>query len=374
MDFSLSQEQQLLRDSVRKFVEKQYTFSKRRALMQTTDGFSREHWATFAELGWTAIPFAEQQGGLGGSAVDLCVVMEELGNGLVLEPYFPTVVFAGAVLAAANQPHANSLLQRIIDGTLLAAVAWAERESRFDFTQVTTRVTAAGVGYVLNGEKQLVLSGDSADLLIVSARVSGDNNASGGFTLFAVDAKAAGVQRTGYRTVDGLRAADITFSNVMLDADAVVGTVGDGLALLSPAIDRSLVALGAEAVGIMDTMQRQTVAYSKERKQFGVAIGSFQALQHNMVDMLMECELSRSMLYMAAMKLDAHAPDSAKSAAALKAHIGKSGRLVGQTAIQIHGGIGMTDELAISHYFKRLTAINILFGGTDHQLNRYSTL
>jgi len=374
MDFSLSQEQQLLRDSVRKFVEKQYSFSQRRALMQTTDGFSREHWATFAELGWTAIPFAEQQGGLGGSVVDLCVVMEELGNGLVLEPYFPTVVFAGAVLAAANQPHANALLQRIIDGTSLVTVAWAEPQSRFDFTQSTAHAAVAGAGYVLNGEKQSVLSGDAADVLIVSARVGGDNNTSGGLTLFAVDANAAGVKRTGYRTVDGLRAADITFSSVSLGADAVIGTVGDGLALLSPAIDRALVALGAEAVGIMDTMQRQTLAYSKERKQFGVAIGTFQVLQHDMVDMLMECELSRSMLYMAAMKLDARAPDSAKAAAALKAHIGKSGRLVGQSAIQIHGGIGMTEELAISHYFKRLTTINILFGGTDHQLGRYRTL
>jgi alkylation response protein AidB-like acyl-CoA dehydrogenase len=370
MDFSFSEDQNLLRDSVRKFVQKDYEFDKRRALIKSELGFSRENWRNFAELGWTALPFSEADGGLAGKAVDTMIVLEELGKGLVLEPYIPSVVFAGGILRRADAAMRARLLPGLIGGETIATVAYAEPASRFDLFHVETTAKRQDKGFVLSGKKLAVLAGHAADLLIVSARTSGATRDRSGITLFAVDAKSVGVQRTNYLTVDGLHAANIVLEAVKVSADDIVGTLDQGLAPLEAAVDETLVALGAEAVGIMQVMFESTVAYTKERKQFGVPIGSFQVLQHRMVDMYMEYEQAKSMVFMATMAQD-NAQQLAKAAAALKVTIGRAGRQIGQAAIQNFGGMGMTDELAISHYFKRLTMIDLTLGNGDYHLDRY---
>jgi alkylation response protein AidB-like acyl-CoA dehydrogenase len=373
MDFTFNDEQNLLRDSVRKFIEKDYAFESRRQLLKTDLGFSRETWKGFADLGWTALPFSEADGGLGGSAVDTMIVLEEFGRGLVVEPYLPTVVFAGGLLRRASAALRGKYLPGLINGDLIAAVAYAEPESRFDLSRVSTTAKKDGDGYVLTGKKLAVVAGHAADLLIVSARTSGAVNDRSGITLFAVDAKTAGIERVTYATVDGLRGANLTFTNVKLGADQIVGDAERGLELLESVVDEVLVALGAEATGIMEVMYKSTVAYTKERKQFGVAIASFQVLQHRMVDMFMEYEQFKSLTYMATMA-QASARPLAKHAAGLKWLLGRSGRVVAQSAIQNHGGMGMTEELAISHYFKRLTMLDLMLGNGDYHLERYRTL
>jgi hypothetical protein len=373
MDFAFSQEQDLLRDSVRKLVEKDYGFGFRNGLLKTELGYSDKAWKSFAELGWTALPFSEEDGGIGGSAIDLMIVLEELGKGLTLEPLLTSVVFAGSLLRQASKELRGQHLPGLIEGTLTAAVAYAEADSRFSLSQVSTSAKKEGDGYVLSGKKLNVLGGGSADLLIVSARTSGAAGDRSGITLFAVDAKSQGLNKTSYRTVDGSRAANIAFESVKVPSSQVLGKVGEGLALLEQASDEAILGLGAEAVGIMQVMLKQTVDYTKERKQFGVPIASFQVLQHRMVDMYMEVEQARSVLYMATMARDAGRP-LAKAAAALKVQIGKSGRVVAQSAIQNHGGMGMTEELAVSHYFKRLTMIDLTLGNADYHLERFAAL
>lgn len=373
MDFSFTEEQNLLRDSVKKFVDKSYTWDRRKALLESEAGFSRENWASFAELGWTALPFSEADGGIGGKAVDTMIVLEELGKGLVLEPYIPTVIFAGGILRRADEQSKAAHLPKLIGGESVYAVAFAEVGSRFDLFHVETTAKPKDKGYVLQGRKLAVIAGNAADTLIVSARTSGNTRDRDGITLFAIDAKQTGVQRVNYRTVDGLHAANITLEGVTVGPENVIGVVGQGLALLEGASDETIVALGAEAVGIMQVMFEQTVAFCKERKQFGVPIGSFQVLQHRMVDMYMEYEQAKSMLYMATMAQDS-GQNLAKAAAALKVQLGRSGRQIGQAAIQNHGGMGMTEELAISHYFKRMTMIDLFLGNVDYHLERYRQL
>jgi alkylation response protein AidB-like acyl-CoA dehydrogenase len=373
MDFAFTQEQDLLRDSVRKFVEKQYEFGARGKLLKSDLGFSQQAWKSYAELGWTALPFSEADGGLGGKAVDTMIVLEELGKGLTLEPYLYSIVFAGGLLRRASPELRARHLPALIEGESLAAVAYAEADSRFDLGRVGTTAKRDGDGYVLDGKKLAVIGGHTADLLIVSARTSGAPGDAQGITLFAVDAKSSGISKVSYQTVDGLRAANLTFAGVRVPATQIIGDADQGLALLQQAADETILGLGAEAVGIMEVMVKATVQYTKERKQFGVPIASFQVLQHRMVDMYMEKEQARSMLYMATMTADAGRP-LAKTAAALKVQLGKSGRFVAQAAIQNHGGMGMTEELAISHYFKRLTMIDLTLGNADYHLDRYRAL
>jgi alkylation response protein AidB-like acyl-CoA dehydrogenase len=370
MDFTFTDEQNLLRDSVRKFIEKDYAFETRRALLKSELGFSRENWKGFADLGWTALPFSEADGGLGGKAADTMIVLEEFGKGLVLEPYLPTVVFAGGLLKRASAALKSKYVTGIINGDVIAAVGYAEPDSRFDLARVSTTAKKDGQGYVLNGKKIAVIAGNAADVILVTARTSGSPNDRAGITVFAVDAKSAGLERTNFPTVDGLRAANLTLTNVKVGADQIVGDLDRGLALLETVVDEVLVALGAEATGIMEVMYKSTVAYTKDRKQFGVPIASFQVLQHRMVDMFMEYEQFKSMTYMAVMTQDAARP-LAKAAAGLKWLLGRAGRMIGQAAIQNHGGMGMTEELAISHYFKRLTMIDIFLGNGEHYLERY---
>jgi alkylation response protein AidB-like acyl-CoA dehydrogenase len=373
MDFSFSEEQNLLRDSVRKFVEKDYSWDKRHALLNSEAGFSRQYWQSFAELGWTSLPFSEADGGMGGNALDTMIVLEELGKGLVLEPFLFGVIFAGGILKRADAAVRGRHLPGLIGGETLFSVAYAEPGSRFDLFNVETTAKKDGGGYVLSGKKLAVIAGHAADVLIVSARTSGATRDKSGITLFAVKTNQPGVQRVGYRTVDGLHAANVTFEGVKLTAEDVIGPVDQGLPLLETAADETIVGIGAEAIGIMQVLLESTVAYTKDRKQFGVPIGSFQVLQHRMVDMFMECETAKSMVIMATMAQDS-GKNLAKAASALKVQLGRSGRLVGQAAIQNHGGMGMTDELAVSHFFKRMTMIDLTLGNADYHLDRYTTL
>jgi alkylation response protein AidB-like acyl-CoA dehydrogenase len=373
MDFLFTDEQNLLRDSVRKFVEKDYGFESRRALLKSELGFSKDAWRSFAELGWTALPFAEADGGLGGKAADTMIVLEEFGKGLVLEPYLPSIVFAGGLLRRASDAVRQRYLPGLIGGETIATVAYAEPESRFDLAQVATSAKRDGDGFVLNGKKLAVLAGHAADVIIVSARTAGKSGDRSGITLFALDAKAPGLARVNYPTVDGLRAANLTLEGVKAGKDQVVGEIDQGLALLEAVSDEVIIALSAEATGIMEILYKSTVAYTKDRKQFGVPIASFQVLQHRMVDMFMEYEQFKSLMYWATMCQDARR-DVAKAASSLKIMLSRSGKIVGQSAIQNHGGMGMTEELAVSHYFKRLTIIDLLLGNGDYHLDRYREL
>lgn len=373
MNFSFTEEQNMLRDSITKFVQDEYEFSVREELAKTDLGFSAKNWQTFADLGWLSIPFSEEQGGFGGSVVDSMVLMEEFGKGIVLEPYIATVLLFGGVLNhSGNSELMNSMIPSIIDGSLHGAVACFEKQSRFELSDVATQATANGANYTLSGEKTVVYNGASADKIIVSARTSGEQFDDAGITLFLVDANAEGIERTSYKMMDGQVVANIKFNDAV--AEAVVGSVDDGLALLQQVVNETLVAVGGEAIGVMDTLHKATVEYSKTREQFGVAIGSFQVLQHRMVDMFMACEQTRSLLYRAACAVAEGKDDAAKDVLALKTMIGRAGKLVGDEAFQIHGGIGMTDELDVGHYVKRLMMINSFFGDADYSQQKFAEL
>jgi pimeloyl-CoA dehydrogenase small subunit len=370
MDFELSEEQRLLKQSVERLLVDRYGFEQRTAYMKEPGGFSRALWKQYADLGVLALPFAEEDGGIGGGAVDVMIVMEALGRALVLEPYLATVVLAGGVLRhAASQAQRARLIPKIADGSLILALAHAERQSRYDLADVATTAKRDGAGYVLDGAKGLVLHGDGADKLVVSARVAGKPRDRDGIGLFLIDAKASGVSVRGYPTIDGLRAAEVTLSGVKVGADGVIGEPGKALAVIERVVDEGMAALCAEAVGAMEVMHEATVDYLKTRRQFGVPIGNFQVLQHAAVDMLMATEQARSMAMLAAMMAEEpNAVERHKSIAAAKVQIGRSGRFVGKTATQLHGGIGMTMEYKVGHYFKRVTAIDVLFGDADHHL------
>jgi len=374
MDFSLSDEQVLLRDSVQRFIQNDYGFDIRQKILDSEEGFSRQVWQSFADLGWLALPFGEADGGIGGGAVDLMVLLEAFGKGLVVEPYLSTVLLAGRCLEwGGSALHKETLLAELIEGRCFGALAFVEPQARFNLNDVTTTATQNGDGYELNGFKGVVLGGPTADFLVVPARTSGAQRDEHGISLFVVSTDAAGVERRNYATVDGGRAAEFTFAGVKLADSALLGDKDQGLALLERVIDHAIMAIGAEAVGAMEVSYKLTVEYCKTREQFGQPIGKFQVLQHRMVDMFMEHEQSKSLLYMAAMRLDEGYDQAARKAvSALKVQIGKSGRFVGENAIQLHGGMGMTEEMSIGHYFKRLTIIDTLFGSADYHLRKYA--
>jgi pimeloyl-CoA dehydrogenase small subunit len=370
MDFELSEEQRLLKQSVERLLADRYGFEQRTAYMKEPGGFSRAMWKQYAELGLLALPFAEEDGGMGGSAVDVMIVMEAMGRALVLEPYLATVVLAGGALRhAASKEQRGAIIPKIADGSMLLAFAHSERQSRYDLADVATTAKKDGAGYVLEGAKGVTLHGDVADRLVVSARVSGKQRDRDGIGLFLVDTKATGVSVRGYQTIDGLRAAEVTLSNVKIAPDGVLGAPGKAYPIIEGVIDGAMAALAAEAVGAMSALHEITVDYLKTRKQFGVPIGHFQVLQHAAVDMLMATEQARSMALLATVMVDEkNATERHKSIAAAKVQIGRSGRFVGKAATQLHGGIGMTMEYKGGHYFKRLTAIDVLFGDADHHL------
>jgi pimeloyl-CoA dehydrogenase small subunit len=371
MDFDLSDEQRLLRDSVGGLIEKEYKFEQRKEYAREPLGYSEARWAQFAELGLLALPFAEAQGGIGATPVETMIVMEAFGRGLVLEPYLATIVLGGGLLRfAGSAAQLEEMVPAIAAGRLRLAFAHTERQSRYDLADVAVTATPApGGGFVLTGHKGVVLHGEGADRLIVSARSAGGPREREGISLFLVDAKADGVSVQGYKTVDGLRAAEITLRDVRLGPDALLGPQDQALPLIERAVDLAIAALVAEAVGAMSVMHELTIEYLKTRKQFGVAIGAFQALQHRAVDMLVALEQARSMTMLAAMMAEAQdESERRRTIAAAKVQCGRSGRYVGQQAIQLHGGIGMTDEYKVGHYFKRVTMIDTLFGDADHHL------
>lgn len=376
MDFSLTEEQTLLEDSVAKYMQSDYSFQERQKLSKSELGYSAENWSTFAELGWLAVGFSEEDGGFGGGAIETMLMAENFGKGLMIEPFLATVVLAGGALKHGGSAEQKSrYLPGIIDGTTQAALAFAEPQGRFNLSNLTTRATRQGDGYVIDGFKAVVMNGPAANLLVISVRTSGEQTDTDGVSLFVVDANAAGVSRRNYPTVDGMRASEVTLEGVEVSVDDLLGEEGKGLALIEQVIDDGILAVGSEAVGCMEVLYKDTVEYCKTRKQFGQPIGKFQVLQHRMVDMFMEHEQSKSLMLMAAMRMnEGYNTDAKKAVSAFKAQVGKSGRFVGQNAIQLHGGMGMTDELNIGHYFKRLTVIEALFGNVDYHIKRFGCL
>ena len=370
MDFALTEEQELLRHSVQRLFADHYAFDARKRYAQEPGGYSRALWARYAELGLLGLPFAEEHGGSGGGPVETMIVMEEVGRALALEPYLSTVVLAGGLLRlGGGKALCADLVPKIVGGDLMLAFAHAERQSRYDLVDVAASARREGTGYVLDGAKSLVLHGDSAGKLIVSARLSGGQRDRDGLALFVVDAAAKGVSTRGYGTIDGLRAAEVTLAGVRVDAGAAIGEPGKAYPLIERVVDTAIAALAAEAVGAMAAMHEQTVDYMKTRKQFGVTIGSFQALQHRAAEMLVALEQARSMALLATMMAaEENVRERRQAISAAKVQIGRSARIVGHGAIQIHGGIGMTMEAKVGHYFKRVTTIDTTFGDADYHL------
>ncbi|MEP4149482.1 MAG: acyl-CoA dehydrogenase family protein [Halioglobus sp.] len=375
MNFEFTEEQVMLRDSVARYVQDDYDWETRVAIANSDAGIDRSKWQTFAELGWLSIPFAEEHGGFGGGALDVMLVMEELGKGLVLEPYLATVLLYGGLLqkgGSAQQQEAR--IPSIIDGSSLGAFAYLERQSRFETSDVVTTATANDGGYVLNGEKVVVFNGVNADQLIVSARTSGEQSDEQGISLFLVAADAEGVESVSFRMMDGQRVANIVFKDVQVSADDLVGALDDGHALINAVVRDANLALSAEALGIMAQLNAKTVEYARTREQFGVAIGKFQALQHRMVDTFISYEQTKSLLYRAVCALTDDQEDEDQAIHALRMMVDKAGKHIFGEAIQLHGGMGITDELDIGHYAKRLMMINTTFGNGDYHQAKFNAL
>jgi alkylation response protein AidB-like acyl-CoA dehydrogenase len=369
MDFNYTPEQQQFSDALRRWAEKDYSFEQRKKIIHGA-GVSDAAWGTLAELGMTALPVPEAQGGFSGSAVDMLVVMQELGRGLVVEPYFATVLGAEFLKLAGGQ---EAALEQVATGELKLACALGEKQSRHDLSDIGTTAKRDGDGFILAGAKAVVLHGAQAGKLVVSARSSGERRDTNGISLFLVPADAAGVTRRDYRTIDGQRAADITFDDVKLPAAALLGAWDQGWDILDAASDYGVALLCAEAVGAMEALNAATLEYTKTRQQFGVPIGKFQALQHRMAEMFIHLEQARSMATLAAVKVgSSDIEERRRTVSGAKARIGQAIKFVGQQAVQLHGGMGVTDELPAAHYFKRLTMIEITLGDTDHHLARFA--
>jgi len=374
MDFSLNEVQMMLADSIEKFIANDYDFESRQEYSGSDTGYSNDVWKTFAELGWTAVPFSEEDGGFDGGPVDMMVVMERLGRGLVVEPYLANVVLAGGVLRrAANESQKAEWLGPMIGGELQASLAFIEPQSRYDINNVATTADSDGNGWILNGDKAYVLNGGNADLLIIPARTSGEQMDSDGITLFGLTSDTAGVSIRDYASIDGQRAAEVQLENVSVSAEQLIGQVDQGFGALQAAVSDATLAVCSEAVGIMTVLTEKTIEYTKNRVQFGVPISSFQALQHRMVEMYTACEQSRSLLMWAAMLAEDGGEESAQAIHSIKYQIATAGKRVGEEAVQIHGGMGVTWELDVAHYFKRLTAINLMFGNADWHLDKLAT-
>jgi alkylation response protein AidB-like acyl-CoA dehydrogenase len=376
MDFRLNEEQQMLQDTVARLVRGEYSFEKRLAFSETEAGFSVDFWKQLSELGLTAVPFSEELGGFGGGGIEVQSVMTELGRGLCLEPYLQSVVFAGGLISQAGHDSQKELwLSGIASGELQAAVALQEPQSFYDLNDVQTRAEKKDGGFVLNGRKAVVIGGHCADLILVSARTSGDTRDASGISLFVLKPDTAGIERRIYPTIDGSKGCDITLNNVQVSADALLGEDGKASEVIEYQAGRAIAALCAEAVGVMEVANELTLDYIKQRKQFGVPIGKFQVLQHRMVDMMSELEQARSMAILAASVADQEQSDERRRAlSAAKNVIGRSGQFISEQGIQSHGGIGMTWEYNFAHYAKRLIMINHQLGDDDYHLERYAFL
>ncbi|WP_035643305.1 acyl-CoA dehydrogenase family protein [Bradyrhizobium sp. ORS 375] len=377
MDFRLTEEQRLLKDTLARLLAELYTFDRRKCYQLEADGWSRVVWARLADLGILGSSLPERFGGTGGGPVETMIIMNAIGRCLLLEPFFATVVLGGNLLSlGANEAQKAQLLPALASGKLLLAFAHTERHSRYDLANVGTRARRDGSQWVLNGEKCVVLHGDVAGKLLVSARSGGtDQYDEDGISLFLVDAELSGVRRTGYRTQDGLRAASVSLTDVRLSSDALVGSAGAAFPLIEEVAHQGIAAVCAEMVGAMEEMHEQTVEYLKTRVQFGATLSKFQVLQHRAVDMLMAVEQARSMAMFATMMLgEKGSAERRRAMSAAKIQVGRSSRFVGQQAIQLHGGIGMTMDCKIGHYFKHATLLDLQFGGADLHLQELAEM
>jgi alkylation response protein AidB-like acyl-CoA dehydrogenase len=374
MNFELSQEQQLLADSLKRFTTNDYTFDARARIVGSATGWSEKVWTALAEMGLMGLPFPAEHDGFGGTAVDVMVVMETIGEALVVEPYLATVGLGGRfVMRGGSAAQQKRLLPAIAQGECRMAFAHTEAGARYDLAHVGLRARRSGDGFLLDGDKRVVLHGAAADVLVVSARTAGQGSDAHGVSLFLVDRTAPGVTVKEYGTIDELRAADINFSSVAVPRDALVGLEGAGLPLIEEVADYATALLCAEAVGGIRYANDATLEYLKTRRQFGVPIGSFQALQHRMVDMVISYEQARSMAYLACVKVDtAGAAERRRVVSAAKIRVADACRHVSQESVQLHGGMGMTDELKVSHTFRRLTMIGQTFGDYEHHLERFA--
>src|SRR5258707_71579 len=375
MDIQLSEEQELLQSSIQRLLRDQYDFDTRRKIVATDEGWSRRHWKAFADLGLCAAPFQESSGGLGGGPLATMIVMQEFGRKLVVEPFFETVVLAGGLIEDAGSPALReAYLPQIMAGESIWALAWAEGRSRYDFSNVTTTARRQGDSYILSGTKAAVIAAPWADKLIVSARTSGEPRDRSRVSLFVVDRHSANLHLQGFKTIDGRRAAEVTLINVQVPASQLLGTEGEGVAALEACRDCAIGALCAEAVGAMAELNSATLEYSKTRKQFGSTIGSFQVLQHRMVDMFIAHQEALSLLQHLSLSLGANEGGLSRLASGAKSKIGYAGRFIADQAVQLHGGMGMTDELNVGHYFKRISSINIQFGDPAFHVLRFAQL
>jgi alkylation response protein AidB-like acyl-CoA dehydrogenase len=373
MDIQFTEEQELLRGSIQRLLRDQYDFDARRKIVATEEGWSRKHWSAFAELGLCAAPFRESSGGLGGGPLATMIVMQEFGRNLVVEPFFETVVLAGGLIDdIGSQAQRDALLPQIMAGESIWALAWAEGRSRYDLSNVATSARRHGDHFVLSGTKAAVIGAPWADKLIVSARTSGGQRDRSGVSLFVVDRHSANLHLQSFKTIDGRRAAEITLIDAQVPASQLLGTEGEGVVALEACRDRAIAALCAEAVGAMSELNSVTLEYAKTRKQFGVALGTFQVLQHRMVDMFIALEESISLTQHLNLSLAAGEPHGSKLASGTKSKVGDAARFVAEQAVQLHGGMGMSDELNVGHYFKRIASINVQFGDPTYHLMRYA--
>ncbi|REE17872.1 hypothetical protein B0G71_0845 [Paraburkholderia sp. BL27I4N3] len=373
MNFQHTEDRRMLADTLNRFVSEQYGFATRDRIAQSDQGYSSDLWSRFAELGIIGALFDEADGGFGGGGFDIAVVFESLGRGLVVEPFLDTLIVGRAIARSGNEAQ-KAVLGELIDGSRIVALAHGEPDSHYELSRVTTRAERSGSTWRLNGAKAVVQHGEHASLFLVSARTSGDDDSEAGVTLFLVPRDTPGVGVRGYRKIDGGRAAEVTFDTVTLNDGALLGTTDAGFATLEYAISCGVLALCSEAVGAMDVAKDYTLEYLRTRKQFGVPIGSFQALQHRMADLLLEIEQSRSAVINAAAALGAERKVRERAVSAAKYSIGRIGALVAEECIQLHGGIGMTWELPLAHYAKRLVMIDHQLGDEDHHLERFVAL
>lgn len=375
MDLTLSDEQRLLRESVDRFVSETYTADHRRKVANDPLGFSADLWKQFADLGWLALPISETYGGLGGGAIEVGILMEAFGRGLVSEPYLSTVVIGAALIAeCGTESQKQVLLPKIADGSLYLAFAHSEREARFDLANVQTTAKKTSDGWRLYGHKTAVLDGNAAGEIIVSARVDDGHDKPSELGLFLVPQGARGLVSRDFPRLGGGRACNLELRDVQLAADALLGDGSDALPMVEAVIDRAMAAMGAEAVGIMQTLLDQTLEYTKIRKQFGRPLSANQVIRHRLADMAMQCDEARSMALRAALMADAEPAARSRAASGAKAKIGKCARFVAEQSVQLHGAMGVTEELDIGSYFKRLLAFDTLFGGSAHHYRRHAAL
>ncbi|MFT5611507.1 MAG: alkylation response protein AidB-like acyl-CoA dehydrogenase [Polaribacter sp.] len=378
MNFEFNEEQKMLKESMQRWFQDNYSFDQRQVIAQSNDGFSRENWQTFAELGWLSIPFSETYGGFGGTVIDIAAMMEEFGKALVIEPAISTLVLFGGLLeSSSNTAVAADLIPKIIEGSVLGALACFEPQARYDLSNIATTAVKDGDNYLLTGQKSLVLGGANADYFIVSARTSGAVTDDAGISLFLLKSDAVGLKVDSHQLMDGQRVADLSLENVSVSPDMLLSELDGAYPMLDDVVQKMNVAVSAEALGIMQKLNTTTVEYTKTRKQFGVQISSFQVLQHRMVDTFMAAEQTKSMLYGALCELTdgvTSANDAKATVSGLRTVVAKYGKLVGDEAIQLHGGMGITDELDVGHYVKRLMMINLLFGDKDFFQKQYNQL